>query len=126
MEDWFHSKIDIFSFFSAVMMVFFSQNSNFTKKLIMYEASFSDVIRVVLIILLIYFGLKIIIRWFGPLLLKYILRKVGKQFAKKFNQFDTSQKPEREKGKVTIEKKPKNKRKSNNDVGEYIDYEEID
>lgn len=96
----------------------------------MYEASFSEVIRVILIILLIYFGLKFIIRWLGPLLLKYILRKVGKKFEEKFNQFDTSGSPrgkkEKEEGKVTIEKKPKNRRKSNKDVGEYIDYEEID
>lgn len=92
----------------------------------MYEASFSEVIRVILIILLIYFGIKILIRWFGPLLMKYILRKVGKQFEKKFNQFDTSGRGKKRAGDVTIDKKPKNKRKSNNDVGEYIDYEEID
>lgn len=96
----------------------------------MYEASFAEVIRVILILLLIYFGLKFIIRWLGPLLLKYILRKVGKKFEEKFNQFDTSGRPpgkkEKKEGKVTIEKKPKNRRKSNKDVGEYIDYEEID
>ncbi len=92
----------------------------------MYEASFSEVLRVILIILLIYFGIKILIRWFGPLLMKFILRKVGKQFEKKFNQFDTSGRGKKKEGDVTIDKKPKNKRKSNNDVGEYIDYEEID
>ena len=108
------------------MMVFFGQNGNFTKKLIMYEASFSEVIRVVLIILLIYFGLKLIIRWFGPLLLKYILRKVGKKFEQSFNPHAPSGRKKQKEGEVTIEKKPKNKRKSNNDVGEYIDYEEID
>ncbi len=58
--------------------------------------------------------------------MKYILRKVGKQFEKKFNQFDTSGRAKKREGDVTIDKKPKNKRKSNNDVGEYIDYEEID
>ncbi len=92
----------------------------------MYEASFSEVIRVVLIILLIYFGLKLIIRWFGPLLLKYILRKVGKKFEQNFNQYDPSGRKKKKEGEVTIEKKPKNNSKSNNDVGEYIDYEEID
>ena len=92
----------------------------------MYEASFSEVLRVVLIVLLIYFGFKIIIRWFGPLLLRYILRKVGKKFEEKFNQFDTSGRSKKKEGDVTIEKKPKNRKKSNNDVGEYVDYEEID
>ncbi|MFD2518825.1 DUF4834 domain-containing protein [Salinimicrobium flavum] len=91
----------------------------------MHEASFSEVLRVVLIILLIYFGFKLIIRWFGPLILKYFLRKVGQKFEQKFNQFDsTAGKPKE--GEVTIEKKPKNPRNSKKDVGDYIDYEEID
>lgn len=93
----------------------------------MYEASFSEVIRVILIVLLIYFGFKLIIRWFGPILLRYVLRRVGKKFGQQFEQqFNSSGKSQQE-GEVTIEKKPKNKRKSrNDDVGEYIDYEEID
>lgn len=91
----------------------------------MYAASFSEVIRVVLIILLIYFGFKLIIRWFGPLLLKYILRRVGKKFGQQFQGFDPSAEKKKE-GEVSIDKKPKNTRKSKKDVGEYIDYEEID
>ena len=91
----------------------------------MHEASFSEVIRVLLIILLVYFGLKLMIRWFGPILLRYILRKVGKKFEQKFSQFDQSRTKSKE-GDVSIDKKPKNTRKSKKDVGEYIDYEEID
>lgn len=90
----------------------------------MQEASFSEVLRVVLIILLVYFGLKLIFRWFGPILLKYILRKVGKQVEKKFGQFHGEQK--QQPGEVSIDKKPKNGRRSDKDLGEYIDYEEID
>ena len=94
----------------------------------MITASFSEVIKVILIILLIYFGIKILFRWFGPMLLKYFLKKIGKHVEKKFRGFDTSrdQQKKRKEGDVTIEKKPKNKRKSNKDVGDYIDYEEID
>lgn len=91
----------------------------------MHEASLSEVLRVVLIVLLIYFGLKLIIRWFGPILLRYILRKVGKKFEQKFSQFDPSGQTKKE-GDVSIDKKPRNTRKSNKEVGEYIDYEEID
>lgn len=91
----------------------------------MYEASFSEVIRVLLIILLIYFGFKLIIRWFGPLLLKYILRRVGKKFEKQFGNFDPSSESKK-KGGISIEKKPKKPREGKKDVGEYIDYEEID
>jgi hypothetical protein len=91
----------------------------------MQEASISGVIRTVLIILLIYFGFKLIIRWFGPMILKYFLRKMGKKFGSQFQQFDHSRQKEKE-GEVSIEKKPKNTRKSQKEVGEYIDYEEID
>ena len=107
-------------------MVFFKQSSNFTKTFRMQEASLSEVLRVVLIIFLIYFGIKLIIRWFGPILLRYILKRIGKKFGQNFSQFDPSQKQKAPSGKVTIDKNPKNKSKSKKDVGEYIDYEEID
>jgi len=50
---------------------------------------------------------------------------MGKRFEQQFRQQQgsTSQKKE---GKVSIDKKPKAGRKSNKNVGEYIDYEEID
>lgn len=92
----------------------------------MHEASLSEVLRVILIVLLIYFGLKLILRWLGPVLLRYILRKVGKKFEQKFNQFGAPGQQPRQRGEVTIDKKPKKTTKSKKDVGEYIDYEEID
>jgi hypothetical protein len=91
----------------------------------MQEASFSEVLRVILIILLIYFGFKLLIRWFGPMLLKYVLKKVGKKFEQKFNPFNAPQQ-DKQAGDISIDKKPRNTRKSNKEVGEYIDYEEID
>ncbi|MDT0677218.1 DUF4834 family protein [Autumnicola musiva] len=90
----------------------------------MYEASFSGVLKTILIILLVYFGLKILFRLLGPLLLKYFMKKMGKKFQDQFNQY---QQPSQEKkGKVSIDKKPRKGSKSNKNVGEYIDYEEID
>ena len=89
----------------------------------MFEAAFSDVVEVILVILLIYFGFKILIRWFGPIILRYFLKKVGKQFEKKFGQSEQYQKkPEQD----SLVKKTGKRRKPNNEVGEYIDYEEID
>ncbi|NJW54133.1 DUF4834 domain-containing protein [Salinimicrobium oceani] len=92
----------------------------------MQEASLSEVLRVMLIVLLIYFGLKLIFRFFGPLLLRYILRKVGKKFEQRFGQFGAPGEPPRKEGDISIDKKPKKTPKSKKDVGEYIDYEEID
>lgn len=90
----------------------------------MYEASFESVLRVILIVLLIYFGFKILIRWFGPIILKWFLKKLGKKFQQQFNQQQPTGKKTKQ-GEVVIEKKP-DRRKSNKNVGEYIDYEEID
>lgn len=91
----------------------------------MFEASFTGVLKTILIILLVYFGFKLLIRWFGPLILKYFMRKVGKQFEQQFNQ----QRPynsQKKEPKVSVDKKSKAKPRSNKKVGEYIDYEEID
>ena len=93
----------------------------------MLEASLSGVLKTVLIVLLVYFGLKILLRFFGPLILKWFMKKMGQKFEKQFNQqFGGAQQQQKKKGKVSIDKKPKSGKRSNKNVGEYIDYEEID
>lgn len=98
----------------------------------MYQADFSGIIKTLLIVLLVYFGLKIFFRYFGPILLKYAMKKMGKKFQNQFNQqFNTQQQNSRtskneQEGNVSINKRPRKHRKSNKEVGEYIDYEEID
>lgn len=94
----------------------------------MLEASLSGVLKTVLIVLLVYFGLKILLRYFGPILLRYFMKKMGRKFEKQFNQqFGGFQQPDQKKeGKVSIDKKPGSQKRSNKKVGEYIDYEEID
>ncbi len=89
----------------------------------MQEASLQGVLKVILIILLIYYGLKVLTRLFGPLLLRYVTKKAGEKFQQQFNQYQQPQGSDE--GDVTIEKKPTGN-SSNKDVGEYIDYEEID
>ncbi len=49
---------------------------------------------------------------------------MGNKFQQQFNQQPPSGK--KKEGEVVIEKKPKNPGKPNKNVGEYIDYEEID
>jgi len=89
----------------------------------MQEASFTGVLKVILIILLVYYGLKILTRIFAPVLLRYVSKKAGEKFQQQFNQYQHQ--TNQDEGEVTIDKKPKRK-SSNKDVGEYIDYEEID
>lgn len=85
------------------------------------------VLKTVLIILLVYFGFKIFIRFFGPLILKYFMKKVGKKVEQQFNQqFGGFAQNKQEKEKTTLDKNPKSNTRNDKKVGEYIDYEEID
>ena len=80
-------------------------------------------LRTILIILLIYYGFKILSRIFAPVLFKYAAKKAEERFGGAFNQ--QRQEPIKKEGEVTIDKMPENK-SSNKNVGEYVDYEEID
>ena len=97
----------------------------------MQEASLIGAIKIILIILLIYFGIKIIFKWFGPLILKYFMKKLGEQAFQNFNQGENAQSPfqqnrTQQKTKENIGKKKSNSRNENKEVGEYIDFEEIE
>lgn len=88
-------------------------------------ASVPGLIRMILIILLIYFGIKILTRLFAPFLIKYVAKKAEQRFGGQFGQFQgQNQKPKKE-GEVSIDKMP-NTKSSNKTVGDYVDYEEVD
>jgi hypothetical protein len=90
-------------------------------------ASAAGLVKMILIILLIYFGVKILSRLFAPFLLKFVAKKAEERFGQQFGGFQkgASQEPRKKEGEVTIEKMP-NTKTSNKDVGDYVDYEEID
>lgn len=102
----------------------------------MIQASLQDFVQLVLIFVLIYFGLKILFRLFGPAIMRWVMKRIGKKVEKKFSQnsgFQTTEdqkKKQKKTGKTSIHKKNDSKKKkytsTNNDVGEYIDYEEVD
>ncbi|MFT4831019.1 MAG: hypothetical protein ACI815_000658 [Psychroserpens sp.] len=84
-------------------------------------------LRTVLIILLVYFFLKILAKWFGPRILRYAAKKMEQHFKEKFGGIPKQPAPEEEKeGEVIIDKKDGTSSTSSNKVGEYIDFEEID
>lgn len=89
-------------------------------------ASVIGLFRTILIIALIYFGIKILARLFAPFLLKFVAKKAEQQFGGQFKQQQRQQKqPSSREGEVTIDKMP-NVKTSNNNVGDYVDYEEIE
>ncbi|WOD43407.1 DUF4834 family protein [Hwangdonia lutea] len=84
-------------------------------------------LRTILIIVLVYYGIKVLSRIFAPFLIKYAAKKAEKQFGEQFGQFQGKQQEEKplRKGEVTIDKMPDTKT-SNKDIGDYVDYEEIE
>ena len=88
-------------------------------------------LKTILIILLIYYGLKILVKMFAPKIFGYAAKKTEEHFKEKFGEFaQQNQRSEERVGDVIIDKKPSKKNMSKNDtsntVGDYIDFEEID
>ena len=74
---------------------------------------------------LISYILKFLGRFVFPFLLKRYIKKKQSQFNQKFTQQqDTT--VDVEEGKVTIKTKVKKSKSDKNDMGEYVDFEEVD
>lgn len=84
-------------------------------------------LRTIFIIVLVYYIIKVLSRIFAPFLIKYATKKAGEKFGEQFGQFQKRPEQETNKkvGEITIDKMPKTKT-SNKNVGDYVDYEEID
>jgi hypothetical protein len=88
-------------------------------------------LKTLLIILLVYYGLKILFRLLKPYLFKFIAKKAGQRFEQTFghnpnNQNTQKSKSKDKEGRVSIDQMPSKKKSSKSNVGEYVDYEEID
>lgn len=86
-------------------------------------------LKTILIILLVYFGLKVIFRLAAPYLLRYLSKKAEQRFQGYFSGFE-NQNPQAdfkdEEGKVSVDKVPEKRKTSKKTVGEYIEYEEVE
>jgi hypothetical protein len=63
--------------------------------------------------------------------MRYIARKAGQRFEQAFGQNPYNNntkrgKPEEKEGSISIDKMPKRRKDSKSDLGDYVDYEEID
>jgi hypothetical protein len=90
----------------------------------MQEASLTGVLLTISYIILIYYGLKIIGRYVFPIFLKKILNNVEQKAREQ--QENQAPKDNIKEGETVIDKRPSQNKESNNNVGEYIDYEEVD
>ncbi|MBT8273287.1 MAG: DUF4834 family protein [Bacteroidia bacterium] len=89
-------------------------------------ASFVGFLRTILIILLIYYGVKFLTRLLAPYFLRYLSKKAEKRFGEHFGTYQNQQPPREKEGETVIDKMPNKSQSSNKEVGEYVDYEEID
>jgi uncharacterized protein HemY len=90
----------------------------------MVEASVQGFLRTILILILVYYALK----WLGRILFPVLFQKAMKNFEEKARQQQdqTNSYENVKEGETVIDRRPKPQRESNKNVGEYVDYEEID
>jgi len=83
-------------------------------------------LQTILIVILVYYGLKLLLKWLAPKLLNYAVKKTSERFGQQFGNpqdFDNAQTKE---GETVVSKKPPRRSNPSKKVGEYIDFEEID
>jgi len=80
-------------------------------------------LRTIAIILIVYYAFKFIGRYILPLFVKRMVDNVEKKY--KEQQQNYSQDENAKVGETVIDKKPSRSKGSNKDVGDYVDYEEI-
>ncbi len=83
-------------------------------------------LKTILIVLLVYFGLKFLIRLVTPYLMRYISKKAGQQFEQFFGNNSNMNAQRETEGSITIDKNPSQNYRSSKKVGEYVEYEEVD
>ncbi len=90
----------------------------------MQEAGFLNFLRTILMIILIWYGFKLVARYLFPI----FFQKMMKNVEKKVREQQDNQQPvdNTQVGETTIERAPLETKKSNKSVGEYVDYEDVD
>ena len=68
-------------------------------------------------IIIFFLILRLVLKLLSPFILKYFLKRIEKKMYNNFRSFQRDN---------ISKKKEKNKQKPNDDVGEYIDFEEVD
>ena len=94
----------------------------------LYPTYIYGFLRTIVFIIAFYYLFKIVGRLLRPYLIKYINKKAQERFGGQFQnqQQQTYQGKRPKEGETVIDKMPNSSKKSNNDVGEYVDFEEVD
>ena len=89
----------------------------------MQQADLMGFLRTILIFLIVYYSFRFLARIFAPILLKKVVGNMQEKAQRSYRKTRDSSTKE---GETIIDKKPNSKTQSNNSVGEYVDFEEID
>jgi hypothetical protein len=81
-------------------------------------------VKTLLIILIIYFSLVLIGKYIFPYLLRYFMKRITKKFSQTMNNNYNNPSPNKE-GEIHIDYSSEKNSKTNSDIGEYVDFEEI-
>lgn len=83
-------------------------------------------LKTILILLLVYFGLRILLQLAKPYLMRFLAKKVNQRFEKAFGQGPFQPNATGDTNYTSENSKTSKNPKSTKVVGEYIDFEEID
>lgn len=86
----------------------------------LFEAGLMNVIRTLLILVLIYYGFKLLVRFLFPILIKRFINKQANNFNGNFQ--DQQKKPD---GDVHVNSTTKQNSKTDQ-LGDYVEYEEVE
>jgi len=78
--------------------------------------------KIILIIIIVYYGFQFVVKYILPFVLKKAVDKVQNNMK---NQQEQRENPDKPVGETSVDFAPKNDT-SNNKVGEYIEFEEVD
>ena len=81
-------------------------------------------IKTIAILVLVYYAFKFFSRYIAPFFLKKVIDNVEKKY-KEQQQQNQRQDENVKVGETVIDKKPSKIKESNKDVGDYVDYEEL-
>lgn len=93
--------------------------------MIIHEAGPINMIRTLLIIILVYYVVRFFVKMFAPYLVKKAVDKMQEKASQQRGYANNDNSNVKE-GETIIDSKPQNAKSSNNSVGEYVDFEEID
>ncbi len=81
-------------------------------------------LKTILILVLLYYGFKILVRLFAPFLVSKVASTMQKKAQEQYNQQQSNSSVKE--GETVIDKAPNTSKQSTKKVGEYVDFEEID